>query len=1218
MRRGLRLLFLRLFVQPSLFIPLPGTPPPQLNSSQTPVIQQNPGQPLPPGTVTYQNTWNQTQSQQCAYPHLPREPLLSRASNWTIVVSIPTLLLMGEPSSSFIKHAYTFYANGTFLATDDRGNSFAVRGLGGLPGTAATTLRGNSTVALQNYLWVLGRQTIANVTVSYTVRRQFCQPAGLEIAITGQMDWMIGKARSLSLKFNKPPVKLEPLRAWFGGNDSRVQLGFDWGDSLQYAPSFDRTLNALSWSVGPTFRIDPQTVSSTSVSTMQQQSRNLWFANGRWWLFYEVSCGGTYYFACIEVTSSIDGVTWTAPTQLDSNCCYQPMLSVWVNTRNGHYYYVVDQVNEMTAFVWGHGTLNSDGTITETLTDAPVGFPGVCGPYITNVISNSVVLDSYQNLFASFETTTGTCPRGYQPGSNTPSFIAVMKWTNSTNRWSASLYTYAGSYDNMQAGELVPLTHGKLALVNCDTGGACAVSNYNGTFWSYPTRVTTSAQCNWWGGCSFSAVSAGDTTYAALVTSSGASFFSYPYGGPASQVSTVKSTGSDSIQVGLTTDSSGRLFTTVADSTRNTIFTNRSADGGNTWTSANAIAGETSIQNPSLAAVYSTSSLLGLTWVAGSSSPYNIRFAAIPAVIPDAASSTNSWSKAGIAPYSAYFAHLSEYMSPGNGLLTVRQDDLYLPGRGIDLDIARVFSTPYAFRSGSPYQYDNFTLSNLGYGWSLDFPWLGANYLHLSGGQAYPYQWSGDVFEYHEGNDFKLVHNADGTFTLYPRGGTQYQYNGAKQLTAIIDHTGNNTLSFAYGSNGYISQVTDAIGRNAGFTHDTSNPLSSIGSSSRTWSYSYSGNDLVSVADPLGRVTTFQYNTGINSWLISAVLYPTGGRSMYAYGSAAVGTENVRTYYVTSRNVYYSPASLSQTSSTSYSILDGNVVWSNTTVSDGVSPRGYESYNFQTSRNLMKQYDRDSTGAVVRIAESDYDASGRINRTRIFSPSGALLAYSLMYYDNWGDLKHSRDFVGHHAWFSSANTDSANQFNMNGFTNSFYTKSLSPNVHDALVGRAEFQNGFTIAYDPNFGNAASGPLIVSVNTQLTSNRNFTSLTVSAGVTLDTCGNVIRVNGTLTNYGTITDTCSGGAPGRLGVTKNGFTGGWGGGNGGSGGPWYGASGGQGGKGGGIVIIFAVKVFNYGSISADGQNGWGGGGCCPGTGGGGGGGGGQGGQVYLYYH
>src|SRR2546425_10661691 len=312
MRRGVRLLFLLLFVQPSLFIPLPGTPPPQLNSSQTPVIQQNPGQPLPPGTVTYQNTWNQTQSQQCAYPQLPREPLLSRVSNWTIVVSIPTLLIMGKPSLSYVTPTYVFYANGTFLARDDRGNSFAIKGLGGVPGTAVTTLRSNSTFALQNYLWVLGRQTIANVTVSYSVRKQFCQPAGLEIAISGQADWRIAKAGLLSMRFSRPPVKLDAHRAWFGGrNDSRVQLGFDWGDSLQYAPTFDRRLNALSWSVGPTFRIDPQTVSSTGVSTMQQQSRNLWFTNGRWWLFYEVLCGGTFYSACIEITSSVDGIAWS-------------------------------------------------------------------------------------------------------------------------------------------------------------------------------------------------------------------------------------------------------------------------------------------------------------------------------------------------------------------------------------------------------------------------------------------------------------------------------------------------------------------------------------------------------------------------------------------------------------------------------------------------------------------------------------------------------------------------------------------------------------------------------------------------------------------------------------------------------------------------------------------------------------------------------------------
>src|SRR2546422_8397518 len=144
------------------------------------------------------------------------EPLLSRDSNWTIVVNIPTLLLMGEPSSSYVKHTYTFYANGTFLAQNDHGNSFAVKGLGGLPGTAVTKLRSNSTVALQNYLWVVGRLPIANITVFYSVRTQFCQSAGLEIAISGYVNLRSGRAGSFSMMFSKPPTKLDANRAWFG------------------------------------------------------------------------------------------------------------------------------------------------------------------------------------------------------------------------------------------------------------------------------------------------------------------------------------------------------------------------------------------------------------------------------------------------------------------------------------------------------------------------------------------------------------------------------------------------------------------------------------------------------------------------------------------------------------------------------------------------------------------------------------------------------------------------------------------------------------------------------------------------------------------------------------------------------------------------------------------------------------------------------------------
>jgi hypothetical protein len=158
-----------------------------------------------------------------------------------------------------------------------------------------------------------------------------------------------------------------------------------------------------------------------------------------------------------------------------------------------------------------------------------------------------------------------------------------------------------------------------------------------------------------------------------------------------------------------------------------------------------------------------------------------VRFASFPPVVPDAAVSPNSWSKPGLSPYESYFQQTTQYVSPGNGLLTVEQDDLSLPGRGMDLTIGRVFSTPYGFRSDSPYEYDNFTLANLGNGWSLNLPWLGANYLHLADGQAYPYRWVGNAFQVNNATNFKLVHNEeDGTYDLFLASGTDYHYSATR------------------------------------------------------------------------------------------------------------------------------------------------------------------------------------------------------------------------------------------------------------------------------------------------------------------------------------------------------------------------------------------------------------------------------------------------------
>src|SRR5438445_2295942 len=108
----------------------------------------------------------------------------------------------------------------------------------------------------------------------------------------------------------------------------------------------------------------------------------------------------------------------------------------------------------------------------------------------------------------------------------------------------------------------------------------------------------------------------------------------------------------------------------------------------------------------------------------------------------------------------------------------------------------------------------------------------------------------------------------------------------------------------------------------------------------------------------------------------------------------------------------------------------------------------------------MKQYQKDASAALTRITEDDYDASGRINQTKLYSPTNTLLASSVTTYDRWGNAKYTKDFIGHEAYFSYANADSQNTFGASGFTNSFYTPlTISANIHNALVGRAELQNG---------------------------------------------------------------------------------------------------------------------------------------------------------------
>ncbi|MBU6997271.1 MAG: exo-alpha-sialidase, partial [Theionarchaea archaeon] len=256
------------------------------------------------------------------------------------------------------------------------------------------------------------------------------------------------------------------------------------------------------------------------------------------------------------------------------------------------------------------------------------------------------------------------------------------------------------------------------------------------------------------------------------------------------------------------------------------------------------------------------------------------------------------WEEQGLTPYGQYFQNLNEYVDPLTGHLNIRQTDYSLSGRGLDLSISRVYSTVVAYKEneeedGGEGEYVPIATyqeapTDLGFGWSLDFPWLElseddqepGHYLHLPKGVQIKTNFVDGVW-IDETHHFVMYINGDYSFTKYRDDGVREDYDSQGRLTSLTDLNGN-VITFSYGEYG-ISQITDTVCRTVTFTY-SSDKLMSITDGVRIISYSYSGGKLTAVTDPIGRVTTYEYLSQ-NSFLITGVHYPSGGFSTYEYGT---------------------------------------------------------------------------------------------------------------------------------------------------------------------------------------------------------------------------------------------------------------------------------------------------------------------------------------------
>jgi RHS repeat-associated protein len=456
------------------------------------------------------------------------------------------------------------------------------------------------------------------------------------------------------------------------------------------------------------------------------------------------------------------------------------------------------------------------------------------------------------------------------------------------------------------------------------------------------------------------------------------------------------------------------------------------------------------------------------------------------------------WQVQGISPTSGISGSLAVGVNIGTDQPELEQTDLSLPGRGMNLNITRVFSQPYSYTAYSgvlyPNQFDSYPLANLGIGWSLDFPWLGASQLHLDDGQAFTYPasssraWSGNTWTSTSVVDFTLsVTSKPDTCgcTLTLPDGQTYQFNAAYQLVSITDSKGN-VISFSYGPDG-ISQIKDTVGRVVSFTYDGNGYLESIASGGESWNYAYDGlGSLMSVTDPVGRVTSYSYwenndcpggNT-VPCDVLTGVTYPSGDGVEFDLGVYSPDNTHI-VYYVSS--VTYSNYGLMDSESITPTFYQNSLSISKVVLQNGgdsYTQAGSVDYTFGPSSVVVQYYN--STGLMMKQVETRLNGQGRVSVVLTYNSKGIIKNTLILGYDGWGNVESSVDWWnGHQQWayYSYVTANFHGHFSHPGCSNSgFLNEPPLGVVRDALAGSCTGGTGLKSPIETFYEYDSSGDL----------------------------------------------------------------------------------------------------------------------------------------------
>jgi RHS repeat-associated protein len=340
------------------------------------------------------------------------------------------------------------------------------------------------------------------------------------------------------------------------------------------------------------------------------------------------------------------------------------------------------------------------------------------------------------------------------------------------------------------------------------------------------------------------------------------------------------------------------------------------------------------------------------------------------------------------------------------GNYTYNHSDLHISGRGLPFDFKRFYNSKVPASANQP----------LGFGWTHSYNiFLSINssnsaVIAYGDGHQETYAPNGAGGYLSEPGIYNVLTTSSGTYTLTTKEQQQYHFNSPGQLTSIVDKN-NNTIALAYTGNN-LTTITDTVGRAISFAYNANNCLTNI-------------------TDPLGRTVRFTYDANTN---LTGVTNLRGNLTQFGYDSFHQMTNAIdprgntfvsMQYDLQKRVVLSQQDALNYTNAFSYDFVNGITV-----VTDA---------NGNMSTN---HYDK-----FLRVTEIDdnlgksqfffYDTNN--NRLQVIDKNGRSTAYS---YDGNGNVISKTD----------------------PFLN---TTAISYDAKNNPTNRLDAQNGQTLfSYDP--------------------------------------------------------------------------------------------------------------------------------------------------------